>query len=536
MTLGACTALMSPNLLHAQFGGGGGGGRGMDASTQANFRDDQDIAKRRNAVPYFGATSGKDISEVIIAGNKLIPQQQIMSMIRSRSGRVYDPEEVQMDVRKLVGSGLFRDVRTFRRDTPGGVSLTYEVFERPVVSHVHFVGNESIKDRTLLKEVGIKPGDPMNRFAIDEASRRLTDHYRGKGYAKAYIEPIESVEGPSGVAFRINEGPQQKVRSISFKGNKFVSGARLKAGAKVQSKPGILWVFGGKVNYDQVDEDIDRLYAYYRSFGYFRCRVGRELSYDANEEWVDVKFTIDEGPRYRVRSINFNGNQQFPQTKLAQELETKTSEYFNLVAMQRDMTSLRDLYGSQGYVFNKIEPELKFDREPGVIDLVFNVDEGDQFRVGRILVNIDGEQTHTRNSVVLNRLSIRPGDLIDVQKIRASERRLQSSQLFKADPAQGIMPKIAVKPSEDRTQIANAPTDTFRGQSQPTESRFRRLITRRPIRPAIRYADIVITVSLADSTPENTNASIDGGQIAGPSESDNLDDTPDGGDAKGASR
>ena len=523
------------------------GSRGMDPS-QASFRDDEDAAKRRNAVPYFGATDGQTISEVAIAGNKLIPQQRIMSMIRSRSGRIYDPEEVQMDVRKLVGSGLFRDVRTYRRETPGGVSLTYEVFERPVVSHVHFVGNRSLSDRVLLKQVGIKPGDPMNRFAVDEATRRLTEHYRGKGYAKAYIEPIESVEGPTGVAFRIHEGPQQKVRSVSFKGNTFVSGARLKAGAKVQSKPGILWIFGGKVKYDQVDEDIDRLYAYYRSFGFFRCRVGRELSFDANEEWVDVEFTIDEGPRYRVRSIEFVGNQQYEQTQLAQKLETETGEYFDLAAMQRDMTALRDMYGGEGYVFNKIEPELKFDREPGVIDLVFNVDEGDQFRVGRILVNIDGEQTHTRNSVVLNRLSIRPGDLIDVRKIRASERRLQSSQLFKADPAQGVMPKIAVKPSEDRTQIANAPTDTIRGQSSPTLNANARSVhfTQRPIRSAIRYADIVITGRFATAATKNPNAEAPlGSQAPGNTRASDdsqvprnmqPSDNPDGGDAKGASR
>ena len=521
--IGACLALATPNVLRAQSGsrgpGGGGGG-------DAQFVEDEDSIKRRNAVPYFGATSGKTIAEVAIAGNKLIPQQQIMSMIRSRSGRIYDPEEVQMDVRKLVGSGLFRDVRTYRRDTPAGVSLTYEVFERPVVSKVHFVGNDSITDRTLLKQVGIKPGDPMNRFAIDEARRRLTDHYRGKGYAKVYIEPIESIDGPTGVAFRINEGPQQKVRSISFKGNTFVSGARLKAGANVQSKPGILWLFGGKVNYDEVDEDIDRLYAYYRSFGYFRCRVGRELSYDEKEEWVDIQFTIDEGPRYRVRNITFNGNQRYQSPQLAQELQTKTGEFFDLAGMQRDMTTLRDKYGSEGFVFNKIEPELKFDREPGVIDLVFNVDEGDQFRVGRILVNIDGEETHTRNSVVLNRISIRPGDLIDVRKIRQSERRLQNSQLFMANPAQGVMPKIAVKPSDDRTQMVNAPTDTFRGQSPPKPQRRWGVHTsKRPVQSRLRTADLILTGTWNPEFDPTEN------------DSDNrVSDDIDRGDAKGASR
>ncbi len=448
------------------------GGMGSGGGPQAPaFGQDEAAERRRNAVPYFAATDGDTIAELNIAGNELVPQQQILSMIRSRAGRIYDPEQVQMDVRKLVGSGLFRDVRTYRRDTAAGVSLTYEVFERPVISHIHFVGNERLKDKVLLKQVGIQLGDPLNRFSVDDARRRLSDFYKSKGFTRVHIESIKSTAGPTGVAFRIHEGTQQKVRRVSFTGNTFVSAARLKAGAKVQTKPGILWLIGGKVNFDQVDADIDRLYNYYRSHGYFRCRVGRQFDFDENDEWVDVLFTIDEGPRYRVRSIRFEGNQKHDDTRLANELNLKEGEYFNLGRMQRDMTSLRDLYGGDGFVFNEIKPELKFDREPGNIDVVFNVDEGDQYRVGKITVNIDGEESHTRNSVVLNRLSIRPGDLIDVRKIRASERRLQSSQLFLADPARGVMPQIAVKPTTDDMQIAEAPGDTFRGQSPSAPTR-----------------------------------------------------------------
>ena len=42
----------------------------------------------------------------------------------------------------------------------------------------------------------------------------------------------------------------------------------------------------------------------------------------------------------------------------------------------------------------------------------------------------------TKREVVLNRLSVRPGDLIDIRKIRNSERRLGSSAIF-ADEAAG---------------------------------------------------------------------------------------------------
>ena len=49
---------------------------------------------------------------------------------------------------------------------------------------------------------------------------------------------------------------------------------------------------------------------------------------------------------------------------------------------------------------------LAFLEEGGMLDLVYDIDEGDQYRVGRILVNIDGENPHTRRNVVINRLSL----------------------------------------------------------------------------------------------------------------------------------
>jgi outer membrane protein insertion porin family len=82
------------------------------------------------------------------------------------------------------------------------------------------------------------------------------------------------------------------------------------------------------------------------------------------------------------------------------------------------------------------------------LDLVYSIEEGQPWRAGRINVNIEGEHPHTRQSVVLNRMSIRPGDLIDIREVRASERRLKASQLFANDPMQGNPPQVRVRPPE----------------------------------------------------------------------------------------
>ena len=125
--------------------------------------------------------------------------------------------------------------------------------------------------------------------------------------------------------------------------------------------------------------------------------------------------------------------------------------------MRSDVALLRDLYGSQGYIYADIKADPRFREEPGELDLSYQIREGEQFRVGKININIDGDPNHTRQDVILNRLSMRPGDVIDLRELRESERRLKSSQLFENNPAQGVSPKIVIQKPEMQKQKRPSP-------------------------------------------------------------------------------
>lgn len=458
MTVAAMGVWVSP--CEAQFGGRGFGAGGPSGGPPAAEEP------KRKLIPYYEPQNGISIQEVKIIGNRAVPTQRIESMIRTRRGRVYDPEQVQNDVRTLIGSGLFSDVRPYHRESNGGVAVTFEVFERPVVKYVHFVGNEKIKDKVLRKNLGLAVGDPLNQFGVDEARRQLAAFYREKGYSLAQVSIIKGTNSEDdGVAFRIHEGPRQRIRSTKFVGNSIASDARLKT--QIKSKPGWFYFFGGKISSEQVEQDIERLTMYYRSLGFFRARVGPQVTFDENQKWSNVRFVIDEGPRYRVNEIRLNGNQEIDSHRLMEKTELREGAYFSLARMQRDLNTLRDQYGSQGYVYADVQANPQFFEQPGIMDIVYNIKEGEQWRVGRVHVIIDGENSHTRRNVVLNRLSVKPGDIVDVREIRSSERRLQHSQLFMANPQQGVMPRIEVRPAAASMadERGNAGDGTFRGQS-----------------------------------------------------------------------
>jgi outer membrane protein insertion porin family len=415
------------------------------------------------------APQGPLVTEVRITGNETVKEDTVLSYLRTRKDRLYDPETLQADKRRLTSSGLFREVRIYTQQAAEGMVVTFEVFERPTIRAIEFRGNRGITDRTLLKQCGLKVGDSMNFYAIEEARRKIEDYYRSKGFPKAEISIIEGNEPEHRSAvFGVAEGTLQRIEKVEFVGNTFVSAKRLET--QIQSKPGYLYyLLRGKVDRSKIEADVEKLTAYYRSFGFFKARIGRELDFDENNKWLTLRFVIDEGPQFVVRNVSVLGNSLFETVALESSLNLHSGEYFNQGKMDRDVNTLRDVYGGQGYIFADVKAEPRFSFEnPGELDLVYNVTEGEQFRVGKINVHIAGEFPHTRESVILDRLSIRPGDIVDIREVRSSERRLKSSQLFETDPQSGKEPRVVIKPPDlnDTGGIAKQQRPgTVRGQS-----------------------------------------------------------------------
>ena len=466
--LSVLVALVFVSPLLAQFGGGGfgGGGGGFGGGGAGGGQPGPPgPQKAKRYVPAQFAPTGPQIPVVAVRIRGINPQDQsrVLSRLRTREGRPFDPQTIQADVRALLTSGLYFDVKPYHEESPEGIAITFELSPRPTMDRIQFVG-ASVRERTLLKKAELNLGEPLSRYRLEEAKRKLEEFYHTRGNSQVSIEIREGLgDQDRGVTFSITEGPRQRVYRTSFEGNSFVSDARLKT--QIKSKPGILWYFKGEVDTDQIEEDMERLTAYYRSFGYFRAKIGRELEYDDDNEWLTLTFVIDEGPRYVIRRMSIAGNQVFETQDLSSRLELKEGDFFDLATMNRDVSELRDIYGAQGYIFADVVADPRFLEEPGQLDLVYQITEGKQYRVGDIKVNIGGDFPHTQHIVVHNYLDLSPGDIVDIRKVRNSERRIKASQLFDApDPIAG--PQIILKPREIDDEMIASPLNDSPGSKR----------------------------------------------------------------------
>lgn len=466
----------------------------LDAARDPNLLDEArralPVDGGKQLIPADARNPGRRITKLEIVGNRRIERKKVLEKIKVREGHTFDEEQIERDVRELNRSGMFVDVRPKSKFVGDGVEITFEVVERPTIEYVKIVGNDQIRDKKLLEKVGLKVGGPLSPYEIEEGRRKIEEFYRERGYNRMTVSIIEGTKPTDkGVVYLLNEGQSQKIAWTNFVGNTIVTDARLKT--QIQSKPGVLWIFGGYVDHKKIEEDEERLTAYYRSLGYFRAQVRRMLQYDEDREWLTLTFVISEGERYKIRSVAIEGNEKIATNRLDKDLQLTAGQFFDQGKMNKDVAAMLNEYGGEGYVFADVKADPRFLEEPGQLDLVYKVVEGDRYRIGEINVLIEGESPHTRLNVVKNNIRLRPGDIADIREIREAQRRLMRAGVFeRQDPTK--MPQIKFSRPEDgeTSVVGRGGVRKVRGQSPDDDSRTLDLVYvyETPDGPPVLYA------------------------------------------------
>ncbi|MFN0052419.1 MAG: outer membrane protein assembly factor [Planctomycetales bacterium] len=442
-------ALMDPGLLTPRFAQGEEPGSGFRPANSARLprsikqtaapgATPTDEALPEGRVPRRERLTGPDpeveelkepLTGVLIEGNRTIESEEILKKIRTRPGRPPDPSQIKDDVRALYSTRWFMTVETRVSNTPKGPVLVFKVVERPMLQKVEYQGNKKIKTKELSELTGLKVGGAYDIGANKESARRIESHYHEKGfvYAKVELKKGDSPEDRE-VVFDITEGPKVHVAAIKFIGNKEIGSDVLKTQVKTRTR--ILWLFGGKYDPATIPDDLASLKDYYHNLGYFDVKVKHSADIPPDRSTITLKYEIEEGVRYKVRNVEFVGNRVIPETKLRADIRMQPGKPFNKRFLDADAEKITSQYGELGRIFARVEPVPRYLEEPGIVDLVYNINEDRPYRIGRIHVNIHGDHPHTKESVVLTRLRFRPGELASLDKIKKSEQALRNSMIF----------------------------------------------------------------------------------------------------------
>jgi outer membrane protein assembly factor BamA len=125
---------------------------------------------------------------------------------------------------------------------------------------------------------------------------------------------------------------------------------------------------------------------------------------------VDVTFPVTPGQQYKIKELQWSGNQLFPTDVLRKMVRAQPGDVANTVRISDNLKDIQKLYGSRGHVAATIKPDIELNDTASTAVIRLDVKEGAQYHMGDLeFRGLDNSLT----AKLRNAWKIRPGDVYD---------------------------------------------------------------------------------------------------------------------------
>lgn len=388
---------------------------------------------------YFGCAGafcaeiqGKRPTQVIkkieIQGNQRISTAAIRSSVRTKEGDSYDPQLVSQDVDAIWSLGFFDNIEVELKESADGMNLIFLVTERAIIDEIQFLGNKKIKTKKLQKVIEIKQGDYLKQYLLRLDEDKIKELYVKKCYHRVQVRAETKVEnGKKIIIFNIDEGPKIRIAKIEFEGNAGFKRKKLLKQMETRQKRFPALIFPGRFDQKIFESDIGKVKEFYMNSGWLDVDIGWEMTYSDDNTEMYIVIHVKEGERYYVERLQINGATLFTDHELKEKLKLREGGPFFLDAVEKDTYQLRLIYGEQGYIASQVKEKHTFSSEGAKVNISFNIEEKGRYYIEKIKITGNDK---TRDNVIRRQLTFYPGERLDTEKIRDSQRRLSNTGYF----------------------------------------------------------------------------------------------------------
>lgn len=297
----------------------------------------------------------------------------------------------------------------------GAVTAAAQESEAPegmTVGRVDFLGLETISEGFVRRLVRTRPDQPLNRGQVADDVRALLQSRKFlAAFATTAVE-----EGKAVVRYNVREKPA--VLAVELEGNKRFEDKELFELTPVPNTPLDAW---------EVNRGREDILQKYRQAGYYYATVTiDELALQSEGR---VIYRITEGPRVRVRDIDFEGNRALGTRRLRALVQSQTYIWiFRAGALdedqaERDTLALQQLYRDEGYLDARVGYRLDFDEIARAdVRLIFVIEEGPRYTVQEIVVRGNEVFSTTR---LREEMELLPGRPARNELVRRDTERLR---------------------------------------------------------------------------------------------------------------
>ncbi len=374
------------------------------------------------------AEVGKErVLDVQVEGTQTIASETILAKVQTKPGMTYNEAIISEDIRRIYSLGFFTHVQADLEELDEGIRMIFVVKEKPQIILIKVEGHKKFSEKKILEWLEIPEGALHDARKVKEGIEKIKAEYNRKGYSESEIvSRVETDEfnNTAELYVLIDEGAKIRIKDVLVEGNEAFSDSKVRKLVKSRRK---WWFLKGTYDAKVLEEDLDRVRAYYRKNGYADVSVASRVYRAPDGKGLYVHLTVDEGTQYRVGEVLLQGQSIFSKEELLALVTMGPGTVFNGEDLREDMRLLKQYYGDKGFIHANVTPDPQLDEANKRVTLTYLIEEGQRVYVRRI--DVQGN-LKTKDEVVRRELKVVPGEVFDGAEIRKSVERLNNLGYF----------------------------------------------------------------------------------------------------------
>jgi outer membrane protein insertion porin family len=282
------------------------------------------------------------------------------------------------------------------------------------VDSIQVEGNRRVEVATIRSYFKPGPGGRLDQGHIDDGLKALIE--------TGLFQDVKINQAGGRVVVTVLENPV--IGRVAFEGNKKVKDEQLTS--EIQSKP------RGTLSRPVVQSDAQRIADIYRHAGRYDVTVVPEIIEQPNNR-VDLIFTISEGAKTGINSIEFVGNTTYSAYRLKDVIKTHESNLLSFLGgsdvydpdrIEADRDLIRRYYLKHGFADVQVVAALtEYDPQRKGFLVTFKIEEGTQYRVAS--VNYQSSISSLDGNVLARFSRVSVGSLYNAEALEKSVEEMQ---------------------------------------------------------------------------------------------------------------
>jgi outer membrane protein insertion porin family len=394
------------------------------------------------------------VEKIEIVGNDRITNETIMYYLSSREGEYFNEDLLKRDFKVLWATGFFANIKIEKDQGTRGKIIRITIEENPIVKEITYKTGKKVKEKDIVEKLkendeNILPYSYYSPFKIQRITATIQSLLSEKGLMDGKVNVITNKKGNNEIEliFEVDEGPKLRVGEIVFEGRTKLRPSTLRDAISENREHSVLAWITGKDSFkpNKLDEDIANLKTKLQEHGYMEASIGEPRIEDITKRTIFFKkqtmkkiiIPVDPGYRYFVGDVKIEGNQIISTQYLQKLIKFEKGQIYSTKLREDSIEKVREIYNDAGYLGAQIMPIESLDPKRKLVNVTFNIQEGDVFYVNRL--EIKGN-VYTKDRVIRREILLTEGMRFSLAIFKDSLLRLRQLGLVELEGEPDVKP------------------------------------------------------------------------------------------------